>query len=207
MCQKNNVVRFPVDEISEGMDQRVENALNEYNKGNHYAAVSLLQELAEHECTDSYVFLGNFYEAGDEDIRNYEKAKLYYTKAIESRRSVEAYLGLGRIYYYGLGVDKDYCAALDLYVRVAEGNGNPIADIMLGKMFQNGECVDVDYKIAKKYFLSAWKKGNIFGLTNLALLEKKIGNNLLSLILRLKAGYKAFWIALKDKNDVRLREP
>jgi len=154
---------------------------------------------------EAYAFVGAIYEFGGKDVKiDYEKARFYYEKSIEKFGAVESYLGLARIYFYGLGVEKDYCKAFELYQVLSEDNDNMFANYMLGKMYVEGLCVDQNYILAKEFFNKSWNKGYVFSLTQIAALEKVLGNRFKSWILRAKAGLKAFFIERKNINDPRV---
>lgn len=187
-------------------DQRLESAVNTYDKGDYAAALPKFINLINDGCKEAYEFVGYIYEEGGGGVeQDLQKAAFYYKKSIEEFGALEAYLGLGRLYYHGDGVERDYAKAFELYSTVHEETDNPIAALMLGRMYQFGEGLTKDLVKAQEYYQKAANKGYVFGLTYQAILETELGNYLKGLWLRMKAAFLAFIISLKNPKDRKLR--
>jgi TPR repeat protein len=183
-----------------------QNAIKAYADGEYSNALKLAISLIDDNYKHAYTLAGMIYEKGGGDvIRNIDNALFYYNKAIEEIGAVEAYLALGRMYYFGKGVTRDFDKAFDYYSTVDKDIDNPVAWIMLGQMYQNGYGTKKNINKAKDYYIRAAKRGYIFGLTFLGLLEQECGRPIKGWYYRLKAGWLAYLIALNDPHDSRLR--
>jgi len=188
-------------------DERLVEALSYFGKNNADVALNKLLELIDDGLYEASSYVGLIYEHGANNvICNYEKAKFYYEQSIEQFGATDAYLGLIKIYYYGLGLERDYCKANEYCTILLEKDNNGYADFIIGKMYMEGHCFIKNYDKARIHFNKAWDKGYVFALTFLGFLEQKKGNKLRGIALRIKAGFAAYMIAIKNTNDPRIRE-
>jgi len=187
-------------------EESLQEAILLLHAGDIKRALQKFIKLIDHGCDEAYLFAASIYEIGGPDVpQDYEKAIFYYQKNIETFGSVEAHLGLARCYYFGRGVTKDYCKAFDHYSAVEREKRNAVAYLMLGRMYQYGQCVKRDVIKAKVYFKKAYDLGYPMGLACLGFLEQESGNYIRGLYLRVKAGVLGYRIALRDRQDPRLR--
>ena len=198
----SKIVDFPAN-----LEQRLQFALDDMTKGNHFDAFKKFIALIDEGCAAAYGFVGAYYDLGAPGIeKDYEKARFYYDRDIEQYGSREAYLGLARLYYFGRGVDRDYCKAFEYYEMVVEeAEHNGVAYLMLGQMYQHGQCVEKNFQKAKECYEKAWQKDYVLGLTYLGKLEQEMGHPVKGWLHRLKAGLVAYKIARKDPHDSRFR--
>lgn len=198
----SNIIEFP-----KSKNEKILEAIDCFGHDNADIALKKFLNLIDDGCYEASAFVGAIYEYGGEGVnRDYIKARFYYEQSVECFGAVEAYLGLIRIYYYGLGIVNDYCKALNLCEILLEENDNKFACFIKGKMYLYGYCVARDFNKSEEYFKRAWEQGYVFGLTYLGILEQYKGNKLKGLILKIKAGFRAFIIARKNINDSRIRE-
>ncbi len=100
------------------------------------------------------------------DLKDYEKAFIYYEKAqqllsAECGKTVKT-LNVALCYLYGLGIDKDVSKAIDIFEFISnnhnEGNFDyevNEANFLLGQIYLSGKHVVKDIDIARKYLLLA----------------------------------------------------
>ncbi len=185
---------------------KLNNAINEYFKGNDENSLKQLLELEKEKCTEAYVYLGVFYEKGSKNVDiDFEKAKYYYELATESDGTVEAYLALARFYLKGLGVSINYGKAFEIYSKMIKEKNDSLAHLNIGLMYKDGLFVSEDSKKAYEHFKFAWNDGYVLGLTYMGLTEQKNGKWIQGLFMRLKAGVLSFRLAIKSPNDPHLR--
>lgn len=170
-------------------------------------AFNELKVLAENGKEESYSFLGNIYEHGlNESGPDYERAKYWYEKSLDTVGSVTAYLGLIRIHYYGLGGGEYYRKAFCLSRELSEEKAHPYAYFFIGKMFLHGKGVEKDLGRAFFYFGKSWHKGYVFGMTYMGITAQEQGKWFEGWRCRLRAGCYAYRISLTDKKSQRIRE-
>ena len=196
-------------ESKPGFEERLRTAAADIARGDHALALKKFIALIDDGCDQANGFVGALYEGSSEAKgveRDYEKARFYYERAIETRGDVESYLGLARIYYRGLGVRPDFSKAFqycDLVATEAEGSGT--AYLMLGQMYQRGEGVKKDIEKAREYYDKAINEGYVMGYTYLGLLENEQGNFLKGWRLRFKAFLLFCKLVRKDRHHPLLR--
>ena len=177
---KEKIIDFP-----KTLDHQLEEVFKLDESGDTKGAIEEAKRLIDEGHSEVYGIAGYLYESGDNKTQeDYDNALFYYHKCIEEYGAVESFLALGRMYYFGKGITPDYESAYKHYEHVRDENDHPIAYLMLGKMYQNGEFVETDLDKAEEYFKTAYGKGNILGLSNLAILEQKRGNYIKSIIIR-----------------------
>lgn len=197
----SNIIDFP-----ETKDRRLNRVIELLAEKNTHIALNETLALIDEGCDEAYLYAGAIYEYGGHLVeKDADKAYFYYMRSIETRGAVEAYLGLARMLYRGEGIKQDFEQALQYYKKVAQEAEHPIAFLMLGEMYEHGYVVPVNLEEAKSYYKAAMEKGNVFGLTHLALLIQKHESFIKGIFLRLVAGAKAFFLSLKDEDDTRLR--
>jgi len=158
-------------------------------------------------CGEANYFAACILEEGGSSVpRNLRDAIFYYQKAVEEIGYLEAALALARIYYYGIDVPRDYALAAEYYRAILEIESHPIASLMLGRMHRLGQGATQDLEKAEGLLLAAVESGNVYAIRELALLRRQQGHRVRGLALRLKAGWCAFRIGLKDLHDARLRQ-
>lgn len=199
----NKTIAFP-----KNRDQRFEEIVQLFETG-YENDKELLKEfisLLDEGCEEANFYIGCIYETGEKGIeKDLEKAIFYYSKGIENVGDVESYLALARIYFYGIDGHENFEQSYEYYSLVERESKNGIASFMLGKFFLNGTFVEKDFNKAEELFMNAAGKGYVYGLRNLANLEKLKGNKFKSMYLTLKSAILAIKIAIKDPSDVRLR--
>lgn len=187
---------------------RLEQAITAFDSGdNSIKLADEFKSLVNSGYPEADYFLGCMYEDGHNgQPKALPLALMHYEKAAREIGYIEAYLAQGRLLYHGgWGLDKDLHRAKDIYELVVNHNQHPVACFMLGRMYQHGEGVDKDFDKAERLYNMAIKKGSIFGMLNLAMLNAEKKAYLSSLALRVKAGIQAFLIARKNPHDPRLR--
>jgi TPR repeat protein len=205
---KAEVLRFPKGRYqSSSRDPRLQAVVDSYFTGGDYkVALSNFVTLIDQGNDEAYLFAAYIYEEGGNGVeQNFEKALFYYKKAAEEFGAVEGYLGAARCYYFGKGAPRDYGQAFRYYSAVERETDNAIAFHMLGKMYQYGQGIPKDLSIARSYFRKASEKGYVMGLVSVGQLEQEEGNLFRGWLLRIRGGILAFKIALKDRQDSRLR--
>ena len=201
MHQDSNIIYFPKTK-----DQRLNNAVRLFAKDTADVALNEFESLIDDGFNEAYAFIAALYECGGNGVsKDYQKAKFYYEKSIESYGAVEGYIGLARIYYHGLGVERDYKMAVNYFHDAGQDDESGFSYYMLGIMHLNGLGVEPNIDAAKKYFEEAWYRKHVFGLTGLSMVEQQQGNRLKSIMLRIKAGWLAYRLAGKNINDPRIR--
>lgn len=189
------------------LSELLNDAITDFEKGKLSVAFHKFDLLANNGVEESYSFLGNMHEFGVSDSGpDYELARYWYEKSLDTVGSVAAYLGLIRIHYYGLGGFKDYRKAFCLSRELSEEKEHPYAYFFIGKMFLHGKGVAKDLDRAFFYFEKSWCKGYVFGLTYMGIAAQKQGKWLKSGWCRLKAAFYAYRISLMDKRSQRIRE-
>lgn len=185
----------------------LEDAIKLFHPDTADLALRKFLALSESGCDEALSFVGDLYFHGGQGVaQNVERAKEFYEAAIEANGSVAAYLGLIKMYFNGLGVEQDYCQAYELCGFLVKEIDHPYAHFYLGRMYMNGLCVDVDFSRARNHFETSWSHGYVFALTELGFLDKKSGHLLRSLFYRIKAAAVAYFIAVKNPKDHRVRE-
>lgn len=198
----NNILNFPKTN-----NQKILEAIKIFSHDNADIALEAFIKLIDEDCDEAYAFVGAIYEFGGKMVeKDYIKARFYYEQSVERFGAVEAYLGLIRIYYYGLGTSKDCCKVLEYCMILVEDKDDAYANYFIGQLYLDGCCVNKDLIKAKKYFMKAWERGYVFGLTKLGVVEQNIGNNFKGWLLRIKAGFIAYMIAKRKLDDPRIRE-
>jgi hypothetical protein len=113
----------------------------------------LLHKAAEQGHADSQYALGNRYEEGRIETKDYAQAAKWYRKAAEQGQ-IEALSSLGPMYEEGRGVTQDYAESAKWYRKAAElGSAN--AQYKLGMMYYTGRGVKQDQAEAEKWFRMA----------------------------------------------------
>ena len=205
---KAGVLRFPTRHYESGSRHpRVQAAVDLYFTGNNYAkALSQFVKLIDDGFDEAYLFAAYIHEHGGLGAgQDLGKALFYYQKAAETFGAVEGYLGVARLCYFGQGVTQDYDRAFRCYSWVEHEIDNGIAFHMLGRMYQHGQGVRRDMSKARDYYRRAIDKGYVMGLVSLGQLEQESGKFVKGWYLRVKAGVLAFRMALRDRQDPRLR--
>lgn len=201
--QNDNTIKFP-----DSIEKRLESLINCYETdyNNDPELLGKFINLLDDGCEEASYYIGSIYEAGEEGItKDQDKAIFYFNRSIEKVGEVGSYLALARIYYYGIGVAPDYNKSYEFYSLVEKETSNPVADFMLGKFYLKGIIVKKDLLKAEELFKKAVDCGYVYGIRCMADLEKEKGNLIRSLFLKLISVVKAFRIALKNPNDLRLR--
>lgn len=200
--QDPNLLLFPISS-----ELRLERAIKSFDLGE--GSKKLLDEflyLINQGLSEANYFVGCIYEDGTNEVpKNLEYAFFYYQQSADEIGYLEGILALGKMYYHGMGTQKNYQNAFKYYKIVFEKNAHPVASFMLGRMYQYGEGVNKNLSLARDFYNLAIKSGNIYGMINLAMLEREDGHILTSIWIRCLAGLKAFLIAKKNPHDVRLR--
>jgi TPR repeat protein len=198
----NNVLAFPqADRI------RLDRAIKAFDSGDKsHALYEEFFNLAKKGIREANYFVGCMYEDGSNGVsKNVETALQFYENSIEGFGYTEGYLAVARVLYHGEEVPQDYQRAFRYYEHVAINSGHLVACFMLGRMFQYGQGVVKDTNAARHWYGKAISAGSIYGLLNLSMLEAEQGREFKSVFLRICAGMRAFFIALKDRTDIRLR--
>lgn len=86
--------------------------------------------------------------------RDYEKAALWFSKAVAANHKYAQY-SLAGLYYRGQGVAQDYEQALHLY-ECSASQGNPYADYELAKMLRDGIGTEKNAAQAEEHFIKAF---------------------------------------------------
>jgi TPR repeat protein len=198
----SNVVDLPrADRI------RLDEAIRAFDSGDQTAR--LLEEfqlLANRGYREANYFLGCIYEDGSNGATRDLKAALRaYQGSIDGFGYVEGYLAVARFNYYGNAPKVDYGEAFRLYQHVAERHAHPVAYLMLGRMYQQGQGVTKDTSAARIWLTKAASLGSVYGMLDLAILEREECHYIRHLRLRVMASVKAFTIARKNPKDIRLR--
>lgn len=92
--------------------------------------------------------MGSRYQFGDGVPQDYEKAVMYYQKAVDQDLSY-AKTNLGYMYDLGLGVAEDNEKAISLYKEAANA-GDPRGMINLAVMYGDGDNIEQSFE--KAYF-------------------------------------------------------
>lgn len=202
MSQNRNIINHPVT-----IEHRLEAAIKVFDSGdNSKGLFDEFIDLIDKGYVEANYYVGCMYEDGSNGIQqNPEHAFFYYKKAVEELGYLEGYLAMARLYYHGAGVQQDYAEAFKYYTHVAQKKEHPVACFMLGRIYQYGSGVAKDLLMARSWYLRAIAHGSVYGTINLAMLEAEERHFLKSMGLRIKAGFSAFWISLKDRRDPRLR--
>jgi len=202
VSQNRNILDHPVT-----VKHRLEAAIKDFDSGDN--SKELFEEfidLINKGSVEANYYVGCMYEDGSSGVeQNPEHAFFYYKKVVDELGYLEGYLALARLYYHGMGVQQNYAEAFKYYSHVAQKKEHPVACFMLGRMYQHGSGVAKDLSMARSWYLRAIAQGSIYGTINLAMLEAEEKHFLKSIGLRIKAGFSAFWISLKDRHDPRLR--
>lgn len=121
--------------------------------------------------------IGVIYESGKNSIsRDYEKAALYYEKAVVESRSVQAMLRLASLHYLKrIGGSSDEMA-FRFYSELYESNKNSSSSMMLGAMYFEGRFVEKNIEVAKLYLDEAVEAGLVFALTLRGHIERDQGH-------------------------------
>lgn len=98
--------------------------------------------------------IGKMYAAGLGTEQNYEKAALWFSKAVAANHKYAQY-SLAGLYFRGQGVMQDYEKALHLY-DCSSSQGNPYADYELAKMFRVGIGTKKNATQSEAYFIKAF---------------------------------------------------
>ena len=85
----------------------------------------------------AWELFGDKYFYGNGVVKDYNKAKEWYTKAANNGNTNAQYK-LGSMYYTGAGVIKDLFTAKEWFSKAAKQH-NPQAQYALGWMYENGE--------------------------------------------------------------------
>ncbi len=92
--------------------------------------------------------MGSRYQFGDGVPQNYDKAVMYYQKAVDEGLSL-AKSNLGYMYDLGLGVVENNDKAISLYTEAAN-DGCPNGMVNLAIMYANGDNIEQSFE--KAYF-------------------------------------------------------
>lgn len=202
VSQDRSLLQFPPP-----VESRLEAAISAFDSGDNSRKLhDEFVDLINKGCKEANYYVGCMYEEGTNGVqKNPEHAFFYYKQSVEGFGYVEGYLALARLYYHGIGVPQNYQQSFTYYAHVAQKKEHPVACFMLGRMYQYGTGTDKNLKLARTWYLKAIAQGNVYGMINLARLELEEGHFLRGTRLRIRAGFRAFWIARKNPHDARLR--
>ena len=110
-----------------------------------------LELLAAQNNSEAIYELGNRYFIGKGIKKDYEKAKLYFDKAISLGNEKGKY-GIGKCYYYGNGMEQDYEKAYNIFYELMTQNKNIDAEYRIGVMYYEGHFVKQNYEMAYNIF-------------------------------------------------------
>lgn len=103
----------------------------------------------------------------NELLLNYNKAIVFYSKALEGGCVVSAY-SLGCLYHEGKGVVQDYSKAAK-YFKISADQGDADSLYMLATYHEEGKGVSVDLESSFSYYLKAAEQGHDPSMYRLAL--------------------------------------
>ena len=95
--------------------------------------------------------LGNEYLYGEKVALDYDKAKLYFEKAI-SLGNYKAKYAIGKMYYEGMGFKNDYEKAYNIFNELATQYNDRWSKYYLGQMYYFGQYVEQNYEKAYNIF-------------------------------------------------------
>jgi TPR repeat protein len=188
---------------------RLERAVEAFDSGDDSEHLyHEFEALADKGVTIANYFIGCMLEDGSNyQKKDYLKAFSCYEKVTEEFLYLEAYIGMARILYYKYSGLKNDKRAREIYEYLLELElDHPVVCLKLGVMYLNGEGGPRDLDKAEKLFEKAVKAGNVFAMICLACLRTKQKRFFEAIRLRVKAGFTAFKIATKNRNDPRLRK-
>ncbi|MBL8517905.1 MAG: sel1 repeat family protein [Betaproteobacteria bacterium] len=202
MDSKREITQLPVTP-----EIRYRVALDEYDRGHHKESLRLACALIDQGFNHANALAGAIYEDGRHGVNeDFEKARFYFERAVETVGSVEGWLGLGRMYFFGKGVPKDLELAAKYYEAVDEDTDSAVAQLMLGRIYGDALGPLYNPEKAREYLRRSAQNGNVFASTYWALLERNQGNWFLGGWLRLRAATLALLISKRDPTDPRLRQ-
>lgn len=165
-------------------------------------ALEYYLKLKESGDVSALMYLGAIYEfGGDGVVPDYDKAREFYDESINSDGAVESYYGLARMCYSGKGEPVNYQYAFTLYKHVYREYDDCFAPYILGKMCFNGLGVAEDLDEAEQYFKTSINRGHIYAITELSRLYFRQGKYIKSILLKLKAGMRAFVCSNKPERS------
>ncbi len=114
--------------------------------------------------------IGYFYEWGSGVDKNYEKAKMWYEKSLDSdteaKYAAYAMSQIGFLYLEGgYGISQDYEQSLEWYLKAAE-LGDADAMYIAGVIYEYGYGTDQDYEKALEWYLKAAELGDAAAMFN-----------------------------------------
>lgn len=112
--------------------------------------IELLKSLAGRGVPKAMVMLGQLYERGLGVDKDFDQARAWYQKAVDSG-SAAGYSMMGFLYEKGFGVDQSYHIAIDYYNKAIQ-MGDAKAMAKLGWLYEQGAGVDESLKTAKKLY-------------------------------------------------------
>jgi TPR repeat protein len=130
-----------------------EDGVAAYNRGDHAAARSLWQRLADDGDVSAQTNLGYMLEHGEGGPRDAPGAVTWYRRAA-GRGSLTAQYNLGAMYYRGEGIPRDAAEAAKWFLVVAE-RGYPRAQHNMAVLYETGEGVPRDDVEAYVWFALA----------------------------------------------------
>lgn len=95
--------------------------------------------------------LGNEYLYGEKVALDYDKAKLYFAKAI-SLGDYKAKYAVGKMYYEGMGIKNDYEKAYNIFNELATQYNDRWSKYYLGQMYYVGQYVEKSFEKAYNIF-------------------------------------------------------
>lgn len=164
------------------------------------AAMERLKALAAIGDEAAPAEIAHLYELGIGGVRqDMAEAISWYERALSNGNDPDACLALGRIY---LGSDQ-YQKALPYFEQCAETE--PGAQFALGLMYNLGCGVAQDLEEATRLYREAAQKGHLLARKNLGIAEIRIGYRLKGLWHYLSAVVQMIPVALRNREDRRIR--
>lgn len=114
-------------------------------------AEELLEKAASAGLPVAQTALACMYVSDEYDLKNIEKAIMWFEKAANAGESV-ALENLGEMYLTGFHVKKDEKTAFSLLRQIKKSNYTPQLYFALGNIYYEGASVDKDIALAVKYY-------------------------------------------------------
>jgi len=188
--------------------QKLAEAVALYEQGQYALALKLFLKLVDEGYDEAFIYIGFIYESDtDAGVANLEKARFYFEQARIRTGRVLAYLGLIRIYLYGGNGLRDYETAAKYCELVIDTYEDSLAYFYLGHMYLEGMGIDIDLDMAANNFRKSWERGLVFGLAFLGATELRRGHIFTGWWHRIRAGFVALRISVKDSDDWRVQMP
>lgn len=131
--------------------------------------IEVAKKVADRGFVKAQLNLAGLYDSNYGGVKNEEKAKYWYKRAVEENQHPLAQYKLGRIYYK----EKNYSKAFE-YLDLAVANNNDDAMVMLAMLFDRGLGVQKNREKSIKLLEAAVKAGNKHALKILPALKEKI---------------------------------